>query len=174
MSIEFINLGSSPNDGEGDPLRVAFAKVNNNFIYTQQTATNIIESITLNDDQGQVIFNYPADAFTQGQFQIKSYNQDNNDSQDVLISVQTLNDLSDVKFTAYGTTINGTVLTSYNMDIDNGNVRLMVNPLQNVVINHFITYQITWQGDLGTGITITSESGESLITELGNVTITTE
>ena len=174
MSIEYVNIGQTPNDGEGDPLRVAFTKINNNFLYTQQTSTNITESITLNDDPGQVIFNYPVDAFTQGQFQIKSYNQDNNDSQDVLLSVQVLNDLSNVKFTGYGTTFNGSALTSYDMNVVDGNVRILVNPLQNVVINHFITYQITWQGDLGTGVTMTSESGASLMTELGNVTITTE
>jgi hypothetical protein len=28
---EFINIGATPNDGNGDPLRVAFGKINNNF-----------------------------------------------------------------------------------------------------------------------------------------------
>jgi hypothetical protein len=28
---EIINIGASPNDGQGDPLRTAFAKINNNF-----------------------------------------------------------------------------------------------------------------------------------------------
>jgi hypothetical protein len=29
--IENIEIGTSPNDGQGDPLRVAFAKTNRNF-----------------------------------------------------------------------------------------------------------------------------------------------
>lgn len=36
MSFEFINVGDLPNDGTGDPVRVAFIKINNNF--TQTTA----------------------------------------------------------------------------------------------------------------------------------------
>jgi hypothetical protein len=31
MTIEFIEIGALPNDGTGDPLRVAFEKINNNF-----------------------------------------------------------------------------------------------------------------------------------------------
>ena len=31
MTQEIINVGAQPNDGEGDPLRTAFEKVNNNF-----------------------------------------------------------------------------------------------------------------------------------------------
>ena len=31
MAQEIINIGTLPNDGEGDPLRVAFGKINNNF-----------------------------------------------------------------------------------------------------------------------------------------------
>jgi hypothetical protein len=32
MAIETINIGTSPNDGTGDPLRVAFDKINDNFL----------------------------------------------------------------------------------------------------------------------------------------------
>ena len=31
MTQEIINIGAVPNDGEGDPLRTAFQKINNNF-----------------------------------------------------------------------------------------------------------------------------------------------
>jgi hypothetical protein len=31
MSIEIINVGSAPNDGTGDPLRLAYQKCNANF-----------------------------------------------------------------------------------------------------------------------------------------------
>lgn len=31
MIQEIINVGSAPNDGQGDPIRTAFQKCNNNF-----------------------------------------------------------------------------------------------------------------------------------------------
>lgn len=39
MAQEIINIGALPNDGTGDPLRVAFTKVNNNFssLFTEYT-----------------------------------------------------------------------------------------------------------------------------------------
>lgn len=31
MSQQIINIGALPNDGTGDPIRVAYGKINNNF-----------------------------------------------------------------------------------------------------------------------------------------------
>ena len=31
MAREIINVGAAPNDGQGDPIRTAFIKTNNNF-----------------------------------------------------------------------------------------------------------------------------------------------
>lgn len=174
MAIELINVGTSPNDGEGDPLRTAFTKVNNNFTWMQQTSTNITSAITLDDSPNQVVFEYPTDAFTQAMIQIKSYREDNNDSQGALLTVQLKNDATDVAFTVSNTTVIDGWLTQYDMDVVSGNVRLLVSPLQDQVINHFIAYQITWEGDLGVGMAMTSEGGAGLLTEFGNATITTE
>ena len=41
MAIELVNIGANPNDGEGDPLRTAFSKINNNFVWMQQTAIRV-------------------------------------------------------------------------------------------------------------------------------------
>jgi hypothetical protein len=174
MAIQLVNVGGLPNDGEGDPLRTAFQKINNNFTYLQQTSTNITSSVTLDDTANQVIFEYPADEFTMGLFQIKSFREDNNDSQCVFIGAETYNDLSGVKFTVYGITNVGNWLTQYGMDVSSGNVRILVSPLQNQVITHFISYQITYIGDLGLGVPMISEGGNSLVTETGNVFISTE
>lgn len=174
MAIQLVNVGGLPNDGEGDPLRTAFQKINNNFIYMQQASTNITSGVTLNNAPDQVIFQYPADEFTQALLQIQSYREDNNDSQNALIGASILNDLSDVKFTIYGLTNNGDWLTQYDMDVADGNVRLLVSPLQNTTIQHFIAYQVTYVGDLGLGVPMISEAGEGLVTETGNVFITTE
>jgi hypothetical protein len=173
MTIQLVNVGVLPNDGEGDPLRVAFQKINNNFVYLQQTSTNITNAVTVGDDPNQIIFEYPADEFTQAMLQIQSYREDNNDSQNALFGVQIYNDGTDVKYTIYGISNVGDWLTQYSMDILNGNVRLLVSPLQDQVIQHFIAYQVTYAGDLGLGIPMTSESGEILITE-NDVNINTE
>jgi hypothetical protein len=174
MAIQLVNIGGLPNDGEGDPLRTAFSKINNNFTYLQQTSSSLAKTVTLNNAPNQVIFQYPADEFTMALFQIKSYRDDNNDSQMVFLGAQTYNDLSNVKFTVYGITNVGNWLTQYNMDVLAGNVRILVSPLQNQVITHFISYQVTYEGDLGMGVPMISESGEGLVTESGNVFITTE
>jgi hypothetical protein len=174
MAIQLVNVGVLPNDGEGDPLRTAFQKINNNFTYLQQTSTTITKAVTLDDTANQVIFEYPADEFTMALFQIKSYRDDNNDSQMIFMGAQTYNDLSDVKYTVYGITNVGSWLTQYDMDVSGGNVRILVSPLQDQVITHFISYQITYEGDLGIGVPMITESGAGLVTETGNVFITTE
>lgn len=174
MAIQLVNTGALPNDGEGDPLRTAFQKINNNFIFMQQASTQITSSVTLNNAPNQSIWEYPADEFTQCIIQIQSYREDNNDSQNALIGASIYNDLSDVKYTIYGVTNVGNWLTSYDMDVEGGNVRLIVSPLQNVPITHFISYQVTYSGDLGLGVGMITEGGASLVTETGNVTITTE
>lgn len=174
MAIQYVNVGGLPNDGEGDPLRTAFQKINNNFAYMQQTSTDIAKSVTLDNTPNQVIFEYPADEFTMALFQIKSYRDDNNDSQMVFLGAQTYNDLSDVRYTVYGITNVGSWLTQYDMDVLDGNVRILVNPIQDEVITHFISYQITYEGDLGIGVPMITEGGDNMVTELGNVSITTE
>ena len=55
MAISNINIGSSPNKGDGDPLRTAFTKINSNFseVNTRLVAledgsisTNIVGDVT--------------------------------------------------------------------------------------------------------------------------------
>jgi hypothetical protein len=174
MAIQLVNIGALPNDGEGDPLRTAFQKINNNFTLMQQTGTNLTSAVTLDDATDQVVFEYPANQFTQALIQIQSYREDNNDSQNALIGAQIYNDQSDVKFTIYGITNVDSWLTNYDMDVFEGNVRLLVNPIQDTVIQHFISYQVTWTGDLGLGVPMSTEFGSDLITETANVFITTE
>jgi hypothetical protein len=174
MAIQLVNIGVLPNDGEGDPLRTAFQKINNNFVFMQQTSTQIASAVTLNDSPNQPIWTYPVDEFTQVLIQLHSYRSDNNDSQNALIGASIYNDQSDVKYTVYGITNTGSWLTQYDMDVLDGNVRLLVSPLQDTTINHFLAYQVTYAGDLGLGVPMVSESGAGLVTETGNVMITTE
>lgn len=176
-NLEVINVGTLPNDGEGDPLRVAFQKINNNFTILNSVGYSVTDAATIGNTAAQVIFTYPANTFTQGMFQIKSYNEDTNDSQDIMLQAQLLNDGSAVKFTGYGTSFNGnTVVSSYDMIIDSGNVVITVDPTVNSssVLQHFISYQITYAGIVtGAALTLEGSSGDTLVTE-GGIIITTE
>jgi hypothetical protein len=151
---EYINVGATPNDGQGDPLRTAFEKINNNFsnLFYVGTVTSSTYSIGLTPNQ--VIFETPANMFSQASFQIRSSDTGTPDSQDITITAQISNDSANVKYTGYGTTFFGNALTRYNMDVFGGNVRLMVNPIVDQVLLHFISAQITFVGDTENGLNI--------------------
>jgi len=174
MAIEIINVGNVANDGTGDPLRTAYQKINNNFAYIQQTSSNIAEAVTLDNTPDQIIWDWTANTFTQALIQIKSYNSDNNDSQDVMLQAHLSNDGTQVKFTGYGTSFIGNSVCTYNMSVISGNVCVTVSPLANVALDHFISYQVTSVSDLGVGMMLMTEGGNSLVTEFGNVFISTE
>ena len=66
MSKQIVNVGSSPNFGDGDPLRTAFRKVNENFdeLYAgnfaapDQTSSNLVPSINATYDLGSATNNW--------------------------------------------------------------------------------------------------------------------
>ena len=151
---EYINIGATPNDGLGDPLRVAFGKINNNFSNLFFTTVNTSNTYTSGVTQGQVIYEYPANRFTQGMFQIRSSDPGTPDSQDITISAQLTNNNDAVKFTGYAMTFSGNALTRYNMDVSSGNVRILANPIANTYILHFIASQVTFLGDPIPGVDI--------------------
>ena len=68
VNYEIIEIGTVPNDGQGDPLRVAFGKINNNFANLSSTAVISSNTYTNGNTAGQVIWEYPANAFTLGSF----------------------------------------------------------------------------------------------------------
>jgi hypothetical protein len=139
MTQEIINIGTLPNDGTGDPLRVAYGKINNNFSTLFSTSIKTAESETTNSNPDQVIWEIPSTQFTQGQFQVLSSNPTTNDSQSITISAHLTYDQDDVKWTGYATTFNGTPVTTYNMAVVGGNVQLLVTPLVSLSLSHFIT-----------------------------------
>jgi len=172
---EYINVGATPNDGQGDPLRVAFEKINNNFsnLFYVGTVTNSTYSIGLTPNQ--VIFETPANMFTQASFQVRSSDTGTPDSQEITITAQISNDNSNVKYTGYGTTFFGNALTRYNMDVFDGNVRLMVNPIVDEVLLHFISAQITFIGDTANGLNIALDGyADSVLDTESEFEITTE
>lgn len=142
---EWINIGAQPNDGTGDPLRVAFEKINNNFSNLFFTTTTTYEAYSDGLTQNQVLLEIPIEEFTQGKFQIQSSDEDSTASQDITLSAQLTKGTARVKFTGYGTTFADTTgICNYDMDVANGNVRILTNPIANTTIFHFIAAQVTY------------------------------
>jgi len=154
MTQEIINIGTLPNDGQGDPLRVAFQKINNNFTQLFETSSTVSYAYSFGDLANQPVYTIAANLFTQGTFTIRSTNTSTNDSQLVTIFSQLNNDGDDVKFTAYGTTFYGNVLTNYSMDLFEGNVRLLVNPIPDVDLLHYVNSQVLYFPSVPEGLGI--------------------
>jgi len=177
---EIINIGTLPNDGSGDPLRVAFEKINNNFSNLYSTGWFTTDTYTIGNTAGQVIFETPANAFSLGQFFIKSNDPGTINQQDIKIDAQLSANSTAVKFNAYGTTYWGDpVVSDYDMDIYNGNVRILVSPNTSVVssqsIYHFINYSVAFQGTGPEGLPIALDGYvDSVMSTENNVQITTE
>lgn len=75
MAKQTINVGSSANKGDGDPLRTAFTKINSNFteLYVGPPQYTQAEIDALTPVEGQMIYNT-----TTGKFQ--GYAADSGDS----------------------------------------------------------------------------------------------
>ena len=164
MTQELINIGAQPNDGEGDPLRTAFAKINNNFTQLFSTGFFTSNAYSTGDTAGQVIFESPVETFTQGIFQINSNDTTSTDTENIMLNVSVINDGSGLRWNGHNTLFNGNALTGYDMDIVDSNVRILVNPLVDTTIFHFISAQITWTGVPVLGLNlITDEAVDPLI-----------
>lgn len=145
MSQEIINIGTSPNDGAGDPLRVAFQKINNNFTQLYTTSSATYTAVTLNNDPNQVILEIPISTFTQATLQINSANPDTNDSQNIILVAAIYNNDTDVGWTGRNTIFIGDpVVSAYDINVNGttGNVEVTVSPTINSTLNHLINAQI--------------------------------
>jgi hypothetical protein len=158
MTQEIINIGTQPNDGEGDPLRTAFAKINNNFTQLFSTGFFTSNAYSTGDTAGQVIFTTPIETFTQGIIQINSNDTSSTDTENITLNVSVVNDGSDLTWIGHSTLFFGNVLTGYDMDIFESNVRILVNPLIDTTIFHFISAQITWTGVPVPGLVLLTDS----------------
>ena len=168
MTQEIINIGTQPNDGEGDPLRTAFAKINNNFTQLFSTGFFTSNAYSTGDTAGQVIFTTPIETFTQGIIQINSNDTSSTDTENITLNVSVVNDGSDLTWVGHSTLFFGNVLTGYDMDIFESNVRILVNPLIDTTIFHFISAQITWTGVPVLGLDLITDA------EVDPLTINTE
>ena len=172
---EIINIGTLPNDGEGDPLRVAFAKINNNFTNLFSTATSTTETLTIGITPDQVIWQVPKTEFTHETFQIRSGDPGTPDSQDITITAQIINNLDGVRWTGFASTFNGNAVSTYDMDVSGGNVRILATPLANVVLQHFISSTISYVDVNDDALAIQLDGYvDSIMTTENDLIITTE
>lgn len=143
MAQEIINIGAQANDGEGDPLRTAFTKVNNNFSQLFATAYNTAEVVTYGNT-AQEIFSISANAFTQGTFQINSVDANTSDSQNITITAAIKDTEAGVTYSGHSTLFNGNAITQYSMIVADGNVMLLVQPFITGQMVNFLNYQVTY------------------------------
>jgi hypothetical protein len=173
---EIINIGTLPNDGEGDPLRVAFAKINNNFSNLFATFVNTTTSYSVGNTPGQIIFETPANTFTMGEMFVYSADTGTNNSQSIKLFAQINQAGDEVKFTGTGATFFGNALSSYNMTVADGNVQILANPLVDEPLVHFIGSQNLWIGADIPGIPLELDgyvANSTMATEVDQ-TVTTE
>lgn len=176
MTQQIINIGALPNDGTGDPLRTAFEKINNNFTQLFSTAFATVESYSVGNTAGQILFETPANTFTQAKFQINSANPGTQDSQNITITAAKTNNGSNVRYNGYSTLFNGSAVCSYSMDVAGGNIRLKCDPLTSATLVHFISYQVSWVGPDAPGIPLELDGypAGTLMTTENNLELATE
>lgn len=173
-TLEVINVGAAANDGTGDPLRVAFEKVNNNFANLWATGYNTVQAVSTGNTAGQLIWTIPVTSFTQAAFQINSSDQSGNNSQNIVINAAINNPKTSVKWTGHSTTFFGNAVTNYDMNVTAGNVNLVVNPIGNATLTHWISYQVTDDPIIpGSYLVLNQNASNALATE-NTLAITTE
>lgn len=173
--MEVINIGALPNDGQGDPLRTAFHKINNNFAQLFSTDFNTVESYTVGTSP-QVIFESPVNVFTQAIIQINSTDTAGPSSQNITLVAAITNNGSGVRWSGHSTLFNGDALTRYDMDVSGANVRVLALPIADTTLLHFISSQITYLSNDAPSLTIaldgwpdavmTTENGLNIATEI--------
>ena len=90
----------------------------------------------------QIIYQAPVSSFSTIRFEVTSKSVITQDSQAVSIVANRRNNGTGVVYVVSGTLFQGQVLTTYNVDVLFGNVRLMLTPLANLAMNHYISYVI--------------------------------
>jgi hypothetical protein len=93
---------------------------------------------THNDNPSQALFSTPATNFTTAIAKITTINPDSNNTQYVTLSISKQTDNSQARHIAHSTVFSTVPQTRYDVDINYGNLRVMVNPLANVILNHIV------------------------------------
>lgn len=141
MSQEIINVGALPNDGDGDPLRVAFTKANNNF--SQLFSTTVVNSTAnTSGNTTQAIFQVAANTVTLGQVFLCTSEVGNVlNSQSTTFTVLLSQDHSNVLYNPISNVSFGNALTTYSFAISSGNLVVSAIPVTSANLTHYVGFQ---------------------------------
>lgn len=130
MSVSTGNLSSdSIVLSANSTLSLANISISGGFTATTKTtATN------------QIVWEIPFTQISSGTFEVRTREENSQNSQFGKIRFMVQNDSSQVKYAIYGTIFNGIALTHYHVDRGYGNIRVMVSPFYSSTMNHRITY----------------------------------
>src|SRR5210317_323821 len=193
MARQNINIGSSANDGTGDPLRTAFDKINDNFVelYGSDNDINTLDAnldvnnfaITTGVTNGNVTITPNGTGnINLGSITINGSQVSSNDSTQITLAdnIQTTGTLNVDGATALGSTLTGATVTG----IDNGALGSSATLLATQgAIKTYVDSQVTAQdldlaGDSGTGAvdldsqSLTIAGGTGLTSVAGSQTVT--
>lgn len=144
-TLSFPALGGLEPENASINVKNVNADGNVNIAGSLVIGTSISDQvvITTHDNSvNQVVFETPVSGFDNGSFQITSRSLFETNSQKVTIEVLKATSNTSVNFSAFGTLFSGAPLTRYNVDVAYGNVRVMVNPILNLDIEHTVKYTI--------------------------------
>ena len=178
MAREIINVGATPNDGQGDPIRTAFIKTNNNFgeLYSRiQTVPPVALTGSVGDTAGMTAYDaeYYYYCFANYDGSTDIWNQVPNAAQaNVTVLSATGNITADGNITAnyyFGdggqlsnvTAGPGTTLINGNTNIvlaSNGNANITINGTSNVAVF------------TATGVAISGNITAGTLSTTGNIT----
>lgn len=117
--------------------------VNMNGTFTMAySKTNTLTVTTFDNYPGQVLTQIPVNSIKSALVKIYSNQPGAYNSQTVILQVTKRNDNTGASYSAYGTEFVGNPVTTYNVDVAFNNVRIMVNPLFNDVLNHLVDITI--------------------------------
>ena len=114
----------------------------NGNLTVANSKTNSFTVTTMNNNPNQVIKEIPANNIKSALVRMYSNQPGAYNSQSVILQITKRNDNASASYVAYGTEFIGLPVTTYNVDLAFGNVRIMVSPLFNDVLQHLIDITI--------------------------------
>jgi hypothetical protein len=138
FSVTGSNIGGNIRVGDIIAGVVTLAElIYANTVLKGDTAT------TVGNTQGQLILSIPENEMVSGKFDIKSQSTNTANNQSTTMVINKNSAGTNIRFSVSGTTFNGAPITSYNVDLAFGQIRILVNPLVTDTIVHTLSYQLT-------------------------------
>jgi hypothetical protein len=95
---------------------------------------------TVNNTANQVVYSTSLNTFNSIRFHVTSTSIVSQDKQAASINVTKRGDGLTIQHVVFGTMFIGNVLTRYNVDLNQGNMRLMVSPIPNFPMLHSVSF----------------------------------